>query len=92
MNVEALVGTVSAAAASAVVTGEAVRRYWARREARQQTAFRRAVQQIVDESMADVISRQADFERRQGQHLDRQDKTLQELRQLVSRRRGPRGD
>lgn len=78
---------MSAGVAAALAVGETFRRYWARREVRQQAVFRADVQRIVDESMADVIRRQADFERRQGQHLDRQDKAIDALRRAVERRR-----
>lgn len=69
-----------------MAVGETSRRYWSRREARLQAAFRRAVQAIVDESIADVIRRQTEFERRQGQHLDRQDKAIADLRRLITRK------
>jgi hypothetical protein len=83
MDVAQLVTTVSAAAGSAVVVAESARRYWTRREARQAVRFRRSVQEIVDISVADVIRRQTDFERRQGAHLDRQDRVLDHLRRMV---------
>lgn len=86
MNVEGLVEASSAAAGAAVVVAEASRRYWSRREARIAAAFRRDVQAIVDESIADVIRRQTEFERRQGQHLDRQDKAIAELRRIITRK------
>lgn len=87
MNVESLVEAVSAGIGAAAVVGGASRRYWTRREARQQTAFRKAVQQIVDESIADVLTRQAAFERRQGQHLDKQDRAIASLRRAVDKQR-----
>jgi hypothetical protein len=86
-GVEGLVEALSAGIGAAAVVGEASRRFWRRREVQQQAAFRKAVQQIVDESVADVIARQAQFERRQGQHLDRQDRAIAELRKAVDRRR-----
>lgn len=86
MNVESLVEAVSAAAGAAVVVGESSRRYWSRREARQQAAFAQSVRRIVDEALAPVIKRQADSERRQGQHLDRQDRAIAELRKAIDRR------
>jgi biopolymer transport protein ExbB/TolQ len=87
-NLESLVEAVSAATGTAVVVGGVTRRFWVRRETRQQVAFRRAVQDIVDESVADVLRRQAEAERRQGQHLDRQDKAIERLRRLVETRLG----
>lgn len=90
VNIETLVEAVSAGVGAAVVTGEAMRRFWTRREARQQVSFRRAVQQIVDESIADMITRQAEFERRQGSHLDKQDKDIAALRRLLEARPGRR--
>lgn len=89
MNVEGLVEAIGAGVTSAAVVGTAMRSYWVRREARQQAAFRRAVQQIVDESMTDVIRRQAEFEKRQGRYLDRQDETLRRVRVLVERLGAP---
>lgn len=83
MNLDSSVEAISAAAGAAVVVGEASRRYWTRREIRQQAAFRAAVQQIVDESIGDVIKRQANFERRQAAHLDRQDAAIERLRHTV---------
>lgn len=83
MDVESLVEAVSAGAGAAVAVGTVMRRYWRGRETRQQAEFRKAVQQIVDESVADVISRQVQFERRQGEHLDRQDRVIDEIRRAV---------
>lgn len=85
MNVIGLAEAVSAGAGSAVVVGGAFRRYWTRREARQQAAFRRDVQDIVDQSVMDVLARQRDFEKRQGRHLDAQDRKLDALTALISR-------
>lgn len=85
MNTEGLVEAVSAGLASSLATGGAVRRYWGRREDRQRAAFRRDVQDIVDESIGDVIRRQAEFERRQRDHLNRQDKAISDLRSLIQR-------
>jgi hypothetical protein len=87
-GVEGLVEAVSAGVGAAAVVGGASRRFWTRREVRQQAAFRRAVQQIVDESISDMITRQTQFERRQGQHLDRQDRAIAELRKAVDRKGG----
>jgi hypothetical protein len=86
LNVEGLVEAASAGIGAAVVAVESTRRYWARREARQQAAFRAAVKAIVDDAMLDVIHRQAEFERRQGKHLDRQDQAIAELRRVVEGR------
>jgi hypothetical protein len=70
-----------------------LRGWWSRREIRQQRAFRAAVQAIVDQSVSDVITRQADFERRQGAHLGRQDHDIAALRAEVrGRGRGVRRD
>lgn len=85
MNVIGLVEAVSAGAGSAVVVGGAFRRYWTRREARQQAAFRRDVQEIVAESVTDLLARQRDFEKRQGRHLDAQDRKLDALAALIDR-------
>lgn len=83
MNWEGLVEAVSAGIGAAAIVGTAMRSYWTRREARQQAAFRRAVQQIVNESMDGILNRQAEFERRQGRHLDRQDETLRQIGTLI---------
>lgn len=91
MNIATLVGTLSGAASAAVVVGAATRGYWTRREARAQAAFTQAVQRIVDASMATVIQRQTEFERRQGRHLDKQDRELIRLRTLIEERTEPRG-
>lgn len=89
MNWESLVEAVSAGIGAAAIVGTTMRSYWTRREARQQAAFRRAVQQIVNESMAEVLGRQIAFERRQGKHLDHQDRTLKQLRLLVEQLTAP---
>lgn len=83
MNLESLVEAVSAAVGASAIVGGTMRRYWRGREARQERAFRRAVQEIVDASVADVIKRQIQFERRQGQHLDRQDRAIAALRPVT---------
>lgn len=80
-----MVEAVSAGAGSAVVVGGVMRRYWTRRETRQAREFRRAVQAVVDESVADMIRRQAEFEKRQGQHLDRQDARLLRIEHKLDR-------
>lgn len=49
-------------------------------------SFRRAVQEIVDKSQADLIRRQTAFEQRQGQHLDRQDQRLQRIESKLNHR------
>jgi hypothetical protein len=87
VNVEGLVEAVSAGVGAAALVAGASRRFWTRREARQQAAFRAAVQQVVDESIADMIARQTQFEHRQGAHLDRQDRAIAELRKAVDRKR-----
>lgn len=69
-----------------------MRRYWRGREKRQQVAFRKAVQEIVDTSIADVINRQIAFEIRQGRHLDRQDRAIAALTRDVKRQRGHASD
>lgn len=48
--------------------------------------FRHAVQDVVDDLVADLITRQQDFERRQGQHLDRQDQRLQRIEDALTGR------
>lgn len=58
-----------AAGTGASVTIAALARKW----------FRKAVQDVVNESVADVIRRQGEFERRQGRHLDRQDERLERI-------------
>lgn len=88
MDVISLVEAVSAGAGASVVTGGAARRYWTRREVRQQAAFRRAVQAVVDASVTELIARQAAFEHRQGRHLDRQDRKLDQLAAEVRRYHG----
>lgn len=87
-GIEGVIEAASAAAGAAVVVGEASRRYWTRRELRQQAGFRAAVQAIVDESIRHLINRQAEFERRQGQHLDRQDRAIEQLRKAIVHRNG----
>lgn len=83
MSVENLVEAVSAAIGAAAIVVGATHRLWASREIRQQAAFRKAVQLIVDASVAEVINRQIDFEVRQGRHLDRQDTAIAELRKRI---------
>jgi hypothetical protein len=85
VNAAVLVEAVSAGVGAAVVTGESFRRYWSRREVRQQAAFRRAVQAIVADAVADVLDRQAASEQRQRRHLDRQDRKLDLLAAEVQR-------
>lgn len=83
MSTESLVEAVSAAIGAAAIVGGTMRRFWSGREARQEAAFRKAVQEIVDESVADVIRRQTEFEKRQGRHLDRQDRAIGELKRHI---------
>lgn len=64
---------VAAGAGSSVAVGALARRW-----------FRKAVQDVVDDSIADVIRRQADAERRQGAHLDRQDARLERIEQQLA--------
>lgn len=88
MHVESAVEAASAAAAASVAVAEASRRYWTRREARQQAAFRRAVQQIVDEALAPIIAKQGVVMARQQEqvrHLDRQDRAIADLKAAVDR-------
>jgi hypothetical protein len=47
--------------------------------------FRHAVQDVVNESIADVIKRQSEFETRQGKHLDKQDRKLDQIQQRLDR-------
>lgn len=64
----------SAAVAAAAIIGAALR-HWLHRE----------VTGVVNDSVADVIRRQAEFERRQGRHLDRQDDEIAAIRRMVDR-------
>lgn len=48
MNIESLVEAVSAGIGASAVVGESMRRYWRRRERKQQAEFERAVSRIVD--------------------------------------------
>ena len=81
------------AAGGAAASAVALRGWWSRREIRQQRAFRRAVQDIVDASVSDLAGRQREFERRQGAHLDRQDQAIAALRaEMRGRGRGVRRD
>lgn len=66
------------------MVGESARRFWRRREERQEAAFHRAVQVIVDSAISHVLARQTEFEHRQGQHLDRQDKRLARIEDKLS--------
>lgn len=88
MNLDGFITTISAGVVAALGVGESSRRYWHRREERQQASFRAAVQSIVDTSVAEVIRRQVEFEQRQGRHLDRQDRAIDHLRRMVERRTG----
>ena len=83
MNWENAVEAISAAIGAAAVVGAAMRSYWTRREARQQAAFKRSVQAIVNESVAELLSRQAAFEYRQVQHLNRQDRAIEMIRRAL---------
>lgn len=67
-----------------------MRRYWRGRETRQQAAFEASVQRIVDKSVAGILTRQRQFEERQGQHLDRQDKVIDDIRRSVRAQAGGR--
>lgn len=53
--------------------------------------FRHAVQDVVAESVDDLIKRQTAFERRQGEHLDRQDKRLAGIEAAITRNGSGRG-
>jgi hypothetical protein len=75
-GLEDAIVTVSSVVGSAAVVGAAGRRW-----------FRGMVQDIVDDSIADVLRRQTEFERRQGKHLDRQDTRLERIERLVTERR-----
>lgn len=83
MSAESLVEAVSAGIGAAAIMGSAMRRYWRGRETRQQAEFERSVQRIVDKSVSGIITRQRQFEERQGRHLDRQDKVIDEIRHTV---------
>lgn len=54
MNIASLVEAVSAGVGSTVIVGESMRRYWRRRETRQQQQFEAAVERIVDRKIADA--------------------------------------
>ena len=92
MNIDGLIEAVSAGIGAAVVVGGAMRRYWHGRENRQQAAFTRSVEAIVDAKIAEVLARQTAFEQRQGRHLDRQDRAIADLRKAVDKQRGQRHD
>lgn len=47
--------------------------------------FRRAVQDVVNDSISDVIKRQTEFEDRQGRHLDRQDVRLSSIERKLNK-------
>ena len=88
LDVWVVVSAAGSAAGGAAASVVALRGWWSRREIRQQRAFRRAVQDIVAESVGQLAERQAEFERRQGAHLDRQDQAIAALRGEI---RAPRG-
>lgn len=89
MNAEGLVEAASAGVVAAVTMGGVMRRYWRRREGRQQAAFAAAVGRIVDAKAAELLQLQHAFEQRQGRHLDRQDIAIAALRREVRQiRRG----
>lgn len=73
----------SAAVGAGLGVGAVMRRYWTRREARQQAQFAAAVGRIVDAKAAELAAQQAAFEVRQGRHLDRQDIAIAALRREV---------
>lgn len=83
MNIEGLTEAISAGIGAAVAVGAAMRHYWSSREIRQQIAFRRSVEQIVDAKTAEILERQRDFETRQGQHLNRQDIAIAAMRRDI---------
>lgn len=83
VNPVSLTEATAAGVGAALATGESLRRYFYRRELRQQAEFRSAVQHIVDEALAPVIARQVG----QGAHLDRQDAAIAALRRAVDRKR-----
>lgn len=70
----------SAGLVAAVTAGGVMRRYWRRREDRQQAQFTAAVGRIVAIKAAELVARQQAFEDRQGRHLDRQDIAIAALR------------
>lgn len=80
VNIESLVTASSAAVGAGLGVGAVMRRYWTRRETRQQAAFAAAVGRIVDIKAAELVARQQAFEDRQGRHLDRQDIAIAALR------------
>lgn len=93
MDAWGIVSAAGSAAGGAAATGAVLRGWWSRREVRQQRAFRRAVQEVVDASVTDILARQREFERRQGAHLDRQDQAIARLHdRLLGRGQGGRRD
>ena len=88
-----IVAAAGSAAGGTAASAVALRGWWSRREIRQQRAFRRAVEDIVGASMAELLQRQRDFEIRQGRHLDQQDQAIEALRaELRGRGRAARRD
>jgi hypothetical protein len=69
--------TTSASSAIALLAMAGVARKW----------LVRVIQGVVDASVTDVLRRQADFERRQGEHLDRQDMRLDRIETILRGRR-----
>lgn len=67
-------------------TGAALAEFLRRALRAREVRFKHAVQLIVDSSIHDVIARQAAFEDRVGNHLDRQDRALDVLRRKLDRR------
>jgi hypothetical protein len=88
VDAEGLVEAVSAGVGAAVAVGATMRRYWTARERRQQAAFKLAVELIVDRKTEQILSRQVQFEQRQGRHLDRQDRAIADIRRIVETQRG----
>lgn len=88
MDIEGLISAASAGIGAAIAVGAVMRRYWAAREVRQQNAFRQAVEQIVDGKTEQIIVRQIAFEKRQGAHLDRQDRAIAAIGREVRAIRG----
>lgn len=72
----------SAAAVIVITALGTIARKWLRRWAR------RLLQPVIDDSLADLVMRQAEFERRQAQHLDEQDREIREVKRLLQVKRG----
>ena len=71
-NWEQVVEAVSAGMGASIGLGALIRRW-----------FRKAVKDVVAESVEDFIERQIAMERRQSHHLNRQDQKLSEIEKMI---------